>query len=204
MKILLVDNHEILLDGIAQLLSKSVNEVVERAKTIEDALEYFDTTEFDILIADYNVIDDNGLVLIRKVKQIYPNLKLIVLNMNDEAHLVEEILKEGTSSHKLSKKAHHDLSEALTAIKKGKIQISDKINTIIQHAVTQQNHSFNLTEKEQTALNLIARNYSKKEIGEEMKLSERSVNTVCRSLFKKTKTSSIVGLLKYAYANNLV
>ena len=61
-----------------------------------------------------------------------------------------------------------------------------------------------LTEKEDAVLKLIANNFTKEEIGTELAISDRSVNTLCRNLFKKTKTSSIVGLLKYAYANNLV
>ena len=74
MKILLVDDQEILMDGIANLLSKSAYEVVEKANSVDEALSYFNETEFDILIADYNIVDDNGLILIRKVKQVYPGL----------------------------------------------------------------------------------------------------------------------------------
>lgn len=204
MKILLVDDQAILMDGIANLLSKSAYEVVEKAHSVDEALKYFNETEFDILIADYNIIDDNGLILIRKVKQIYPNLKIIVLSMHDETHLVEEILKDKINGQVIDKNAHHDLVEALNQIEKGKIQINKKINNIINHALKQGEESIKLTEKEDAVLKLIAINYTKKEIGHELSLSDRSVNTLCRNLFKKTKTSSIVGLLKFAYANNLV
>ena len=204
MKILLVDEQAILMDGIANLLSKSAYEVVEKANSIDEALKYFNETEFDILIADYNIIDDNGLILIRKVKQVYPNLKIIVLSMHDETHLVKEILKEEINGHVISKHTHQDLVEALNQIEKGKIQINKKINKIIHHALEQGEESVKLTEKEDAVLNLIANNYTKLEIGHELSLSEKSVNTLCRNLFKKTKTTSIVGLLKFAYANNLV
>lgn len=204
MKILLVDNQAILMDGIANLLSKSAYEVVEKANSIGEALKYFNETEFDILIADYNIIDDNGLILIRKVKQVYPNLKLIVLSMHDETHLVEEILKDEINGHVINKNSHHDLVEALNQIEKGKIQISEEINKIINHALEPKEDVIKLTEKEDAVLKLIANNFTKDEIGSEMAISDRSVNTLCRNLFKKTKTSSIVGLLKYAYANNLV
>ena len=204
MKILLVDNQAILMDGIANLLSKSAYEVVEKANSIDEALKYFNETEFDILIADYNIIDDNGLILIRKVKQVYPNLKLIVLSMHDETHLVEEILKDEINGHVINKNSHHDLVEALNQIEKGKIQINEEINKIINHALEPKEDVIKLTEKEDAVLKLIANNFTKEEIGAEMAISDRSVNTLCRNLFKKTKTSSIVGLLKYAYANNLV
>lgn len=204
MKVLLVDNQAILLDGIANLLSKSAYEVVEKAHSVDEALKYFNETEFDILIADYNIIDDNGLILIRKAKQVYPALKIIVLSMHDEIHLAEEILKEEMNGHVINKSSNHDLMEALNKIEKGKIQISDEVHKIISHALEPKAEEINLSEKEDTVLKLIANNYTKKEIGAEMNISDRSVNTLCRNLFKKTKTSSIVGLLKFAYANNLV
>lgn len=204
MKVLLVDDQAILMDGIANLLSKSAYEVVEKANSIDDALRYFNETEFDILIADYNIIDDNGLILIRKVKQVYPNLKLIVLSMHAETHLAEEILKHEINGQVIDKTSHPDLIEALNKIEKGKIQINKEINKIIHNALDPGKETIKLTEKEDTVLKLIANNYTKKEIGSEMAISDRSVNTLCRNLFKKTKTTSIVGLLKFAYANNLV
>ena len=204
MKILLVDDHSILMDGIANLLAKSAHEVVEKAHTVDDALNYFKETEFDILITDFNIIDDNGLVLIRKVKEIYPNLKIIVLNMHDEAHLIQEILKENVNGYVLKKDTNHNLLEALEKVEKGEVFISDEINNIINNAISQQTSSIKLTEKETMVLQLISKNFSKSEIGPEMELSDRSVNSLCRSLFKKTKTSSIVSLLRFAYANNMV
>ena len=124
--------------------------------------------------------------------------------MHDETHLVEEILKDEINGQVINKKAHHDLVDALNQIEKGKIQINENINKIINHALEPKDDSINLTDKEDAVLKLIANNYTKKEIGAELSISDRSVNTLCRNLFKKTKTTSIVGLLKYAYANNLV
>ena len=204
MKILLVDDHAILMDGIANLLAKSAGELVEKANTVSDALKYFTETEFDILITDFNMVDDNGLILIRKVKKIFPNIKIIVLSMHDEAHLIQEILKEGIDGYVLKRDSHHDLIEALESVDKGKIFLSDKINKVINDALNYKDENLKLTEKEHVVLNLIANNFSKKDIAVEMHLSNRSVNTHCKNLFKKTKTSSIVGLLKFAYANNLV
>lgn len=204
MKILLVDDHALLLDGLSNLLAKSAHAVAETAKTVEDALNYFQETEFDILITDFNIIDDNGLILIRKVKQVYPNLKIIVLSMHDEAHLIQEILKEGIEGYVLKKETHHELVQALDSVKKGKIHLNDEINELIHNALNHKDETLKLTEKETEVLKLIANNHSKKGIATVMHLSDRAVNSICRNLFKKTKTSSIVSLLKFSYANNLV
>lgn len=204
MKILLVDDHSILLDGVSTLLTKSAYEVVNKAHNIDEALTYFKETEFDILITDFNIVDDNGLVLIRKLKHIYPNLKIIVLSMQDEAHLIKEILKDGVNGHVLKKENHYDLISALSLLEKDEIFLNEELTEIIDHALNHSNDDISLSEKETHVLQLIANNYTKKEIGAELNTSDRSVNTLCRSLFKKTKTSSIVGLLKFAYAHNMV
>ncbi len=204
MKILLVDDHSILLDGVSTLLTKSAYEVVNKAHNIDEALTYFKETEFDILITDFNIVDDNGLVLIRKLKHIYPNLNIIVLSMQDEAHLIKEILKDGVNGHVLKKENHYDLISALSLLEKDEIFLNEELTEIIDHALNHSNDDISLSEKETHVLQLIANNYTKKEIGAELNTSDRSVNTLCRSLFKKTKTSSIVGLLKFAYAHNMV
>jgi two-component system nitrate/nitrite response regulator NarL len=204
MKILLVDDHSILLDGVSTLLTKSAYEVVKKAHNVDEALTYFKETEFDILITDFNIVDDNGLVLIRKLKHIYPNLKIIVLSMQDEAHLIKEILKDGVNGHVLKKENHHNLVTALDLVDKEEVYLSDELTNIIHNALEHTNDNVKLNKKESRVLKLIANNYTKKEIGAEIKASDRSVNTLCKSLFKKTKTTSIVGLLKFAYAHNMV
>ena len=202
MKILLVDDKTILLDGISKLLEKSAHELVEKTNSIDEALQYFEETEFDILISDFNLVDDNGLDLIRKVKKIYPSLKIIVLSMLDEAHLAQEIIKD--DGYLLKKDSHHDLVEALETIDKGKVYLSDEINQILQKALNHNVEADLLTKKEYEVLQQIAENDDTGKIAEHLSVSKRTIESHRKRLFKKTKTSSNVGLLKYAYANNLI
>ena len=204
MKILFVDKQEILLDGIANLLAKSAHDLVENANTIGDALNYFSEAEFDILIADFNLVDDNGLALIRKVKKIYPRLKIIVLSMRDEAQLVEEILKNGSDNYVLEDDTHHNLIEVLDSIDKGKIILNEEINKILLGQTSQSKKVKPLTAREKEVLKLVSDEHSSKEIANELAITEKTVESHRKNIFKKTKTSSEIGLLKYAYANNLI
>ena len=204
MKILLVDNKTILLDGISNLLEKSAIELVEKTNSVDEALQYFEETEFDILISDYNLIDDNGLELIRKVKKLYPNLKIIVLSMHDEAHLAQEIIKEGVNGYLLKKDTHHDLVEALESLDKGQVYLSDEIKQILIKALDHNAEADLLTIKEHEVLKHIANNDDTAKIAEHLSVTKRTVESHRKNLLKKTKTSSNIGLLKYAYANNLI
>jgi len=204
MKILLVDDHAILLDGISHLLEKSASELVEKANTVDEALHYFAEAEFDILITDFNLIDNNGLDLIRKVKKIYPRLKIIVLSMHDEANLVHEILKSEVSGKILKKDSHHDLVEAIEGFSKGEAYLSEDINKILQSALNQKEGDKVITKREQDVLRMLANKLSGEEIAEELSISIKTFETHRKNIFKKTKTKSLEGLLKFAYANNLI
>lgn len=203
MKILLVDDHAILLDGIANLLEKSAHDLVEKTKTVNEALNYFAEADFDILITDFNLIDDNGLDLLRKVKRIYPNLKIIVLSMHEEASLIQEILK-GLQGKVLQKESHNDLVEAIEAVSKDKAYLSSDINKILNGAIKQNNKKKLITKKEKEILALVTQDYSNEDIAEKLEVSLKTIETTLRSIFKKTKTSSVEGLLKFSYANNLI
>ena len=204
MKILFVDEKEILLDGIAMLLAKSAHELVEKAKTINEALDYFSEAEFDILITDFNLVDDNGLNLIRKAKKIYPKLKIIVLSMHDEAHLIKEILNDGVNNYPLKKGSHQHLVEALEAADKTKVIINEDINKIINGALDQNKKANLLSKREKEVITLISNDFTTQEIAEQLSITQKTSDGHYKTLLKKTKTSTVNGLLKYAYANNLI
>ena len=104
----------------------------------------------------------------------------------------------------LKKDSHHDLVEALATINKGEIYLSDEINQILTKALNHNTEIESLTKKELQILKLIADNYTISEIAKHLSVSERTVESHRKHLLIKTKTSSNVGLLKYAYANNLI
>ena len=96
MKIFLTDDHAILLGGLIKILSVEEDlEVVGSAGSVQETLDALTQKDVDLLITDYNLPDSDGLSLVKRVKSKYPKIKIIVLSMHDEAHLIKEILKEG-------------------------------------------------------------------------------------------------------------
>src|SRR4051812_19241010 len=95
-RILLVDDHAILLDGVKNLLDKEDGlKVIGLAENAEKALEFLSKNEVDIVITDFNMPGMDGLSLVNAIKRIHPSVKTIVLSMHDESHLVKEILRSG-------------------------------------------------------------------------------------------------------------
>jgi DNA-binding NarL/FixJ family response regulator len=205
MRILLVDDHAILMDGIKTLLEKEEGLVVAgTAESAERALEFLKDNDVDVMITDFHMPGMDGLSLVHTVKRIRPNIKTIVLSMHDESHLVKEILRSGVNGYVLKKDTHKELLHALEEVRNDRVFLSNDINKILISNLHNPDEGRLLTDREREILKLIAREYSNKQIAEELFISERTVETHRKNIFKKTSTTSLVGLIKFAYANNLI
>jgi two-component system nitrate/nitrite response regulator NarL len=205
MQILLVDDHAILLDGIKTLLEKVEGiSVTATAQSAEKALHILKDTEVDLVITDFNMPGMDGLSLIHSIKKINPKIKTIVLSMHDETHLVKEILRSGVNGYVLKKDTHHELLKAIHEVEQGKIYLSSDINKILIDNLQNPDDGKLLSDREREIVKLIAKEYSNKQIAEKLFISERTVETHRKNIFKKTGTNSLVGLIKFAYANNLI
>ena len=204
-RILLVDDHAILLDGVKNLLDKEDGlKVVGTAENAEKALEFLKTNDVDLIVTDFNMPGMDGLSLVNTIRRIFPNMKTIVLSMHDETHLVKEILRTGINGYVLKKDTHRELLKAIHEVQSGKVYLSNDINKILITNLQNPEEGRLLTDREREILKLIAKEYSNKEIAEELFISERTVETHRKNIFKKTGTNSLVGLIKFAYANNLI
>ena len=195
----MVDDHTIMLDGLIALLKTDEEiEIVGTAGTVSDAMTFLKMNHVDVLVTDYNLPDDDGLSLVRKVKRLWPEIKILVLSMHNETHLVKEILKEGINGYVLKKDSKDELIDALYSVKKGNLFVSNEINSMLVRNLHQPDDQKLLTEREREILKLIAKEYTNRLIAEELFISERTVETHRKNIFRKTKTSSLVGLIKFA------
>lgn len=205
MKIVLVDDHSIMLDGLRRLIEEDdMLQIVGTAGTVEAGARLIGMEKPDLLITDYNLTDGDGLSLIQKAKRLHSDLKVIVLSMHDESHLVKEILKEGVNGYVLKKDSKEELLKAIYEVRGGKMFLSNDINAMLVKSLYEPDEGKLLTAREREILHLIAKEYTNKQIAEELFISERTVETHRKNIFRKTKTSSLVGLIKFAYANNLI
>jgi two-component system, NarL family, nitrate/nitrite response regulator NarL len=205
MRVVLVDDHAIIVDGVKSILAAEDGlEVVHTARSAEEALFYFKTNTADLLLTDISMEGMDGLSLIQAVKRILPSLYIIVLSMHDEVHLVKEILKAGVNGYVLKKDTQAELLMAIREVRAGRVYMSNDINRLLIMSLDHQEEGRLLTDREREIVKLIAKEYSNKQIAEELFISERTVETHRKNIFRKTGTGSLVGLIKFAYANNLV
>lgn len=204
-KLFLVDDHHIVLDGLRSMFDQDTRfTILGYASSAEEALKKLETQAPDILITDYRLPGVSGLELSILVKEKYPSAKRVILSMHDENLLVKQILKEGVDGYLLKSIQQTELKNALQQISKGVPYVSPEITRLILSDMLHERPEELLTEREREILNLIAKENSNKQIAEKLFISERTVETHRKNIFRKTNTTSLVGLIKYAFANNLI
>lgn len=205
LRILLVDDHTMLLEGINNLLENQHDiKVVAKVPNAENAIQQLKTTKVDLIVTDLHMPGMDGVALFNHVKTNYPSIKTIVLSMHDEVHIVKDLLRAGVNGYVLKKDTHTELLKAIDEVKSGKVYVSSEVNKVLVEDLQHDGEKPLLTTRELEIVRLIVKEFSNKQIAEALFISERTVETHRKNILRKTRVGSIVGLIKYAYANKLV
>ena len=203
-KIVLVDDHQIVLDGLRSLFETDPEfEVIAAVSTPELALKVLVERQPDILLTDYSLPGMTGLELSVIVKGTYPTVKRVILSMHDEGHLIRQVMKEGVDGYLLKNVQQSELKSALRQIMNGMPYVSPEITKQLLSGMAHENKFELLTDREQEILKLIVKEFSNKMIAEKLFISERTVETHRKNIFRKTNTTSLVGLVKFAFEHNI-
>ncbi len=204
-RILIVDDHGIMLDGIELLLKQNKDlEIIAKTINANYALAYLRSEKVDLLITDYNMPEMSGLQLLKQAKKIHPGLKIIFLSMHDEQVIVQEVIQAGADGYILKKYAYQEIIQAIDVIKSGGQYWSPEIRKVMLSALRKEDSLVELTDREMDILRLLVKELTSKEIAEKLFISERTIETHRKNLLRKTNSKSTVGLIKYAYTYKLV
>lgn len=203
-KVLLVDDHAIVLDGLDAILNQNPEiEVVAKVTNGNTALAYLKLNAAQLMISDYSMPDMDGLTLVKKAKEQCPDVKIIMLSMHDEIDVIREVMAAGIDGYILKKYAQNELLQAIHVIMSGGNYWSREVSFALlnnQHA--ENNHT--ITERETEVLKLLCDELNSREISERLFISERTVETHRKNLMRKTNSANTVGLIKYAYKHKLI
>jgi two-component system nitrate/nitrite response regulator NarL len=206
-RIVLVDDHHIVLDGLESLLQKDGDfDVLASLHSGEEVLDFLSKNDPpQVLLTDYSLPGVSGIDFVRQVRKNYPQVKIIVLSMHDEAHIIKSVLKEGIEGYLLKNIQHSELKSAIRHVSQGLPYVSPEVTRLLMEEMNRPREEAELlTERELDVLRLIAKECPNKVIAEKLFISERTVETHRKNIFRKTKTSSLVGLIKYAYEHKMI
>lgn len=204
----LVDDHQIVIDGLMSLLKG--HEKFRFAFATTNSAEVIDkiaASPIDILLTDVMMPQLPGNQLAKQVKDKFPGVKILALSMSGQGDLVNEMIENADiSGYVLKNIGKQELITALEKIASGGIYFSEEVIDELQRASERkkQKEEAHLTDREIEIIRLIEKEYSNKQIAETLFISERTVETHRKNIFRKTNTGSIIGLVKYAYEHKLI
>jgi DNA-binding NarL/FixJ family response regulator len=204
----LVDDHQIVIDGLMSLLKGhdqfrfafATTDPTEVIKKIEE-------TPVDILLTDVMMPKLPGNLLAKEVKEKFPAIRILALSMSGQGDLVNEMINDADiSGYVLKNIGKQELVKALEKIAAGGIYFSEEVIEELQRTSVRkkQNEEAHLTDREVEIIRLIEKEYNNKQIAEALFISERTVETHRKNIFRKTATNSVIGLVKYAYEHKLI
>jgi two-component system, NarL family, nitrate/nitrite response regulator NarL len=204
----IVDDHQIVIDGLKSLLLGFDRfQVVIESTHPELVPELLRHTDVDILLTDIMMPVMNGAELAKTVRKQFPAIKILALSMSGQGDLVNQMIDDSDiAGYVLKNIGKQELITALEKISAGGIYFSQEVLDEMTKAseVKKEVIEVHLTAREIEIIRLIEKEYSNKMIADSLFLSERTVETHRKNIFRKTKTSSLIGLIKYAYELKLI
>ncbi len=204
----IVDDHQIVIDGLKSLLQGYQHfEVVLECTQPQLMPSLLEKINVDILLTDVMMPVMNGSALSKLVHKQFPQIKILALSMSGQGDLVNQMIEDADiAGYVLKNIGKQELVTALEKINNGGIYFSDEVLKEMTKASEKkkENEEAHLTAREIEIIKLIEKEYNNKHIAETLFLSERTVETHRKNIFRKTKTSGVIGLIKYAYEHNLI
>lgn len=207
-KILIIDDHEVVRDGVKRILDKQPGAAVfGEASSAAEALEIVRREEWDIALLDISLGGRDGLEVLKEIKKIRPRLPVLILSMHSEQLFARRALKTGASGYITKNSPRSELSQAVNKVIRGGAYVSpalaEKLILDLREELDRPPHE-TLSNREFEVLRLIASGKTVGEIADMLNLSVGTISTYRARTLEKMGMRSNAELTYYAIQNKLV
>jgi two-component system nitrate/nitrite response regulator NarL len=204
----IVDDHQIVIDGILSLLKGyDCYEFVFATTDPTSVIEKLSHQHVDVLLTDVMMPGLPGNELAKLVKKQFPHVKILALSMSGAGDVVDEMINQADiSGYVLKNIGKQELVTALEKIAAGGMYFQEDVLNELDKNSTRKKQlpQMHLTEREIEITRLIEKEFNNRQIADALFISERTVETHRKNIFRKTGTNSVIGLIKYAYEHKLI
>ena len=206
-KVLIVDDHTILLEGLKRIIEFEKDIAVPwTAKNATEALKIISTQKMDVIILDITMEGRSGLDIIKDIKNIRPEVSIIILSMHQEERFAVRAFKSGAVGYLTKEMASEEIILAIRKVYSGGKYVSrrfaEKLIDELQQPKNKMIHE-NLSGREFEVMMLIASGKSITEIAQELSLSDRTISTYRRRILEKMHMNNSAELIRYALTAGL-
>ena len=200
-RVLVVDDHSLLRTGLANIINQETDlEVVAEAANGRDAIDAFLLHHPDVVLMDLRMPEMEGVEAIRRIREIDPQARVVVLTTYDADEDIARALQAGAKAYILKDIAADALVACVRDVLAGKTYLAPAAAAKLAEHVTQ----VQLTPRELAALRLLANGHSNKEIATALEISERTVKSHLAHLFEKLQVTSRTEAVRVATRRGLV
>jgi len=213
--VLVVDDHQLILDGLASFIAAEPNmQVVGQAKNGREALRSLRDHSPDLVLMDIDMPVMNGLIATQHIKEKHPEIKVVMLSLHLDKSLIQKCLDVGADGYLYKDASAEEVVFAMRTVMIGKPYVSGdagmalagkRIGSYRAFSVSSQASQISqLTKREREVLTLVAEGFSSTEIGEHLHISPRTVESHRSNIMHKLDIEGLAGLIKFAVQNGMV
>lgn len=206
--IMVVDDHQLLIDGIKSSLEDHTDiSIVAEANNGQQALEQLNAVSVDVVLMDINMPVMDGLECTKRIHKSFPEVKVIALSQYPEKRFVKTMFKYGATGYLLKDASRSELIEAILKVYAGEEYINERLYKDLNLTGLKPNPSPlfpDLTKREIEILRLISQEYSSQEISEKLLISFHTVESHRANLMLKGGVKNTAGLVRWAVENDFI
>lgn len=212
-KILLADDHQIVLDGLVSILNDIEDfDIIGSVHNGKEAVDFIaNQTKPEVVLMDIDMPVMNGILATSEIKKNFEGVAILTLSMHDEKGVIQSLINAGADGYILKNSNKEELEKGIRTVASGGRFFSTEVTMSLlnQSAEIKKNEIIDpvlneLSERELEVLKAVAEGYSNKEIGERLFISHRTVDTHRTNIMKKLDVHNIAGLIRIALKNGLV
>jgi DNA-binding NarL/FixJ family response regulator len=201
--IFIAEDHQLVREAWKLTIEKETNfKIIGEADNCQGALDFCTENKVDVILMDINLKDGNSIATIKEMLDRIPNVNIVVVSILNVMALIKDLYKSGVKAYLTKNSTKEQLLNAINTAANGKVYFSPEISQLFLDFQNELIHTLN--SKEIKVIELICKGLSNKEVADELKIAEKTIEGYKTKIYKKLNISNNIGLFEFAQKNGLI